>query len=89
MHSSLLEPQRITEKGEGAPVRRHVRQMDRFLAACKWAANAAKWFVGTPRRAVLTMLVVVVAVITIATITSTPGFSAGVIFGLITAMILD
>ncbi len=40
----------------------------------------------TPRRAVLTMVVVVVAVVAI---TSTPGFSSGVIFGLITAMILD
>ncbi len=60
--------------------------MDRLLAACRWALNAARWFVGTPRRALLTMLVVVVAVVAV---TSTPGFSAGVIFGLITAMILD
>ena len=60
--------------------------MNRLLAACKWAVDAAQWFVATPRRAVLTMVVVVVAVIAII---STPGFSAGVIFGLITAMILD
>ena len=63
--------------------------MDRLLAACKWAAGAAQWFVGTPRRAVLTMVVVVVAVVSIATIANAPGFSAGVIFGLITALILD
>ena len=60
--------------------------MDRLLAACRWAVNAVQWFVGTPRRALLTMVVVVVAVIAIV---STPGFSSGVIFGLITAMILD
>ena len=60
--------------------------MDRLLAACKRVADAATWFVSTPRRAVLTMVVVVVAVIAII---STPGFSAGFIFGLITALILD
>ena len=63
--------------------------MDRLLAAFKWAVNAAQWFVATPRRAVLTILVVVVAVITVATIFNAPGFSAGFVFGLITAMILD
>ena len=48
--------------------------------------RALLWPVGTPRRALLTMVVVVVAVVAIV---STPGFSAGVIFGLITALILD
>lgn len=63
--------------------------MDRLLAACKRVVNAARWFVGTPRRAVLTMVVVVVAVVSVATIANAPGFSAGVIFGLVTALILD
>ena len=35
--------------------------MDRLLAACKRTVNAAQWFVATPRRAALTILVVVVA----------------------------
>ena len=71
--------------------------MDAFFAACKSLGNTAQrlagmfgraclWSVGTPRRALLTMVVVVVAVVAIV---STPGFSAGVIVGLITALILD
>ena len=62
--------------------------MDRLLAVCKWAVNAAaELFVGTRRRALLTIVVVVVVAVVV--IANSPGFSAGVIFGLITALILD
>ena len=71
--------------------------MNRLLTAWKSVVDAAQWLVGncgraflwcvgTPRRALLTMVVVVVAVVALV---STPGFSAGVIVGLITALILD
>ena len=62
--------------------------MDRLLAACRWAADTAtRLFVGSPRRALLTIVVIVV--IAVVVIANSPGFSAGVIFGLITALILD
>ena len=62
--------------------------MDRLLAALKSAADtASRLFVGSPRRALLTIVVIVV--IAVVAVANSPGFSWGVIFGLVTALVLD